>query len=146
MKALLVNPFQVDLVHKKGRIYTRRWTPLDLANTAAVLERDGIDVSIVDANAEHLPPGQVAARARGHDKAFVTSTSLDRWQCPHLNLDPFLQAVSAVRSAVPEVYVMGSHGTVKPREILERSQADAVIRGERNKPFWTFAAARHWPK
>ena len=130
MKALLVNPFQVDLVHKKGRIYTRRWTPLDLANTAAVLERDGIDVSIVDANAEHLPPEQVAARARGHDKAFVTSTSLDRWQCPHLNLDPFLQTVSAVRSAVPEVYVMGSHGTVKPREILERSQADAVIRGE----------------
>ena len=72
----------------------------------------------------------MAARARGYDKAFVTSTSLDRWQCPHLNLDPFLQTVSAVRSAVPEVYVMGSHGTVKPREILERSQADAVIRGE----------------
>ncbi len=40
LRVLLVNPFQVNLVQGKGRIYARRWTPLDLATTAAILERE----------------------------------------------------------------------------------------------------------
>ena len=130
MRVLLINPFQVDLVHKRGRIYNRRWTPLDLANTAAVLEREGIETAIVDANAEQLGPQQVAGRARGFDKVFITSTSLDRWQCPHLDINPFLKTVRAVQQVAPEVYVMGSHGTVKPVEMLEETRARAIIRGE----------------
>ncbi|MBI5085883.1 MAG: radical SAM protein [Acidobacteria bacterium] len=130
LKALLVNPYQVDLVQKKGRIYTRTWTPLDLAYSAAVLEREGVEASILDANAERLSPSEVAARARGFDKVFVTSTSLDRWQCPHLDLVPFLRTVHALNDAVAEVYVMGSHGTVKPAEMLAETGARAVVRGE----------------
>ncbi len=30
----------------------------------------------------------------------------------------------------PELYVLGSHGTVKPEEILAETKADAVVRGE----------------
>lgn len=130
MKAVFVNPFQVDLVQQKGRIYGRTWTPLDLANCAAVLRRDGHDVAIVDANAERLAPDAVGERVRGADKVFVTSTSLDRWQCPHLDLNPFLRAVEAVQRVVPDVYVMGSHGTVKPAEVLALTGATAVVRGE----------------
>jgi radical SAM superfamily enzyme YgiQ (UPF0313 family) len=130
LKVLLVNPYQVDLVQKKGRIYTRVWTPLDLAYSAAVLEREGIEARILDANAERLGPDEVAQRARGFDKVFITSTSLDRWQCPHLDLLPFLRAVHALNEAVPEVYVMGSHGTVKPAEMLEETRARAIVRGE----------------
>ncbi len=130
MRALLVNPFQVDAVHKKGRIYNRTWTPLDLATSAAVLEREGIDAAIVDANAEQIGPAEVAARARGFDKVFITSTSLDRWQCPHLDINPFLKTVAAVRDVAPELYVMGSHGTVKPVEMLKETGARAIIRGE----------------
>ena len=130
MRVLLINPFQVDLVHKRGRIYNRRWTPLDLANTAAVLEREGIETAIVDANAEQLGPQQVAGRARGFDKVFITSTSLDRWQCPHLDINPFLKTVRAVQQVAAEVHVMGSHGTVKPVEMLEETRARAIIRGE----------------
>ncbi len=130
MKAVFVNPFQVDLVQQKGRIYTRTWTPLDLAYCAAVLRRDGHEVDIVDANAERLAPEAVRERVRGADKVFVTSTSLDRWQCPHLDLTPFVRVVEAVRQAAPEVYAMGSHGTVKPVEILALTGATAVVRGE----------------
>lgn len=130
MKVLLVNPYQVDLVQKKGRIYTRVWTPLDLAYSAAVLEREGIETRILDANAERLGPEEVARRARGFDKVFITSTSLDRWQCPHLDLLPFLRTVHALNEAAPEVYVMGSHGTVKPAEMLAETRARAVVRGE----------------
>lgn len=130
MKVLLVNPFQVEYVHKKGRIYNRTWTPLDLAYCSALLERNGIDADILDANAEQIGPDGVAQRSRGYDKVFLTSTSLDRWQCPHLDLNPFLKTVAAVRTIAPEVYVMGSHGTVKPAEMIEETRADAIVRGE----------------
>ncbi len=130
MKTLLVNPCQVDLVQKKGRVYNRRWTPLDLATTAAVLEREEIAADIIDAHAEHLTPAEVAARADGYDKIFVTSTSLDRWQCPHLDLNPFFQSVEALKAKAPEIYVLGTHGTVKPAEMLEETGVTAVVRGE----------------
>ncbi len=130
MKVLLINPSQVDLVNKKGRIYNRIWTPLDLANCGAILEKEGIDVSILDGNAEQLGPAEVAKRATGYEKVFITSTSLDRWQCPFLDINPFLQTVNAVKEVASEVYVAGSHGTVKPEEILEATGARAIIRGE----------------
>ena len=130
MKALLVNPYQESLVQKKGRIYTRRWAPLDLATTAAALERAGVTADVVDANALGLSPEEVAARARGYDKVFLTSTSLDRWQCPHLDIRPFLRTAEALRGVAPELFVMGSHGTVRPAEMLEETRADAVVRGE----------------
>jgi len=130
VKVLLVNPFQVEYVHKKGRIYNRTWTPLDLAYCAAMLETNGIHAEILDANAEQVGPAGVAERACGFDKVFLTSTSLDRWQCPHLDLNPFLKTVHAVRDVAPEVYVMGSHGTVKPAEMLAETRANAIVRGE----------------
>ena len=130
MKVLLVNPFQAHLINKKGRIYNRTWPPLDLTNCAALLEQEGLDVAILDANAEQLGPQEVARRAIGYDKVFITSTSLDRWQCPHLDINPFLEAVHALKAVVPQVYVTGSHGTVKPREMLAQTRARAIIRGE----------------
>ncbi len=130
MKVLLINPSQVDLVNKKGRIYNRIWTPLDLANCGAILEKEGIDVSILDANAEQIGPAEVAKQATGYDKVFITSTSLDRWQCPFLDIDPFLQTVNAVKEVAPEIYIAGSHGTVRPKEMLEATDARAIIRGE----------------
>jgi radical SAM superfamily enzyme YgiQ (UPF0313 family) len=130
MKMLFVNPFQVRLVAKKGRIYNRTWTPLDLAYCAAQTREAGIETAILDANAEQMSPEEVAERARGYDKVFITSTSLDRWQCPNLDLQPFFENVDAIRRVAPEIHVMGSHGTVKPEEILAETQATTVIRGE----------------
>jgi anaerobic magnesium-protoporphyrin IX monomethyl ester cyclase len=130
MKVVLINPGQSGVVNPRGRIYNRVWPPLDLATTAAWLEQDGIEVSIIDANAEQLSPAAVAARVSHADQVFVTSSSLDRWQCPHLDLRPFLETVSAVRPLVPQVFVLGSHGTVRPEALLEMTGATAVVRGE----------------
>lgn len=130
MKVVLVNPGHASMVNSRGRIYNRVWPPLDLATAAACLIEDGVDVSIIDANAERLSPAAVAARARGADQAFVTSSSLDRWQCPTLDLRPFLSTISALRAEVPNVYALGSHGTVRPAEILGMTGVTAVVRGE----------------
>ena len=130
MKIVLVNPFQGPRVSGHGRIYNRVWTPLDLANSAALLRRGGHDVAVIDANAERIGAAETARRAVGFEQAYVTSTSLDRWQCPCLDLRPFCAAASAIRAVVPELYVMGSHGTVRPAEMLEATGARAVVRGE----------------
>lgn len=142
MKTLLVNPCQVDLVQKKGRLYNRRWTPIDLASTAAVLEREGVPTDVIDAHADRLTPAEVAARADGYDKIFVTSTSLDRWQCPHLDLGPFFQSVAALKDKAPEIYVMGSHGTVKPAEMLVETGATAIVRGEPERTVLDLASGK----
>jgi len=130
VRVLLVNPMQEGLVSKRGRIYNRTWPPIDLATTAAVLREHGIEVAVLDANALRLEPRAAAERARGFDQVFITSTSLDRWQCPHLDLEPFLENARALRDVAAELYVMGSHGTVRPSELLELTGARAVLRGE----------------
>ncbi|MFP4081645.1 MAG: B12-binding domain-containing radical SAM protein [Candidatus Aminicenantes bacterium] len=136
MRVLLINPYQVYLVNKAGKIYNRVWPPLALANCAALLEEQGHQVQIMDANALRLFPEEVAQEARNFHKVFISSSSLDRWQCPHVDIKPFLNTVAAVREGNEEVYVLGVHGTVRPEAVLNLTQAKAVIRGE---PEWTVA-------
>jgi radical SAM superfamily enzyme YgiQ (UPF0313 family) len=130
MKILFIIPLQVHIVNKRGKIYNRVWTPLSEANCAALLEKDGHEVVIVDANAERLSAAEVASHASGFDKIFITSSPLDRWQCPVIDLGPFLSYVNKLREVSDELYITGVHGTVRPEEMLTLTSAKAVIRGE----------------
>lgn len=129
---ILINPWQ----YSEKEIISRTWPPLSLANCAALLRERGFDVSIIDANAERLKPIEVAQRVRksGAKKVFITSTSIDRWQCPHIDVRPFVECVKAVkrvcRETGAEFFVMGTHGTVEPERVLDMTKADAVIIGE----------------
>jgi len=55
--------FQFD-----GKIYNRVWPPLALANCAALLEKQGHQVQIIDANALRLFPDKVAQSVISFDK------------------------------------------------------------------------------
>jgi radical SAM superfamily enzyme YgiQ (UPF0313 family) len=128
MKVLLINPSWDGLVSRKGRRFNRAWPPLDLLNCAAILEQDGTTVSLIDARATPVTLESIRDAAAEQDLVFVTSSPIDRWQCPNLDLAPFL----AVTAHVPpeRLHVMGSHGTVAPEELLTLTGARAVIRGE----------------
>jgi anaerobic magnesium-protoporphyrin IX monomethyl ester cyclase len=128
MKVLLVNPSWDGLVSKRGRRFNRAWPPLDLLNCAAMLEQDGASVSLIDARAAAIPLDTIHHTAANHDLVFVTSSPIDRWQCPNLDLAPFLAATAQVDPK--QLHVMGSHGTVAPEELLTMTGARAVIRGE----------------
>jgi len=130
MRVLIVNPLQMHLINSKGKIYNRVWLPLSEANCAALLENEGHEVVIVDANAERINAEEVARHAVGFDKIFITSSTIDRWQCPVIDLGPFLSYVNAIREVNDEVYITGAHGTVRPEEMLSLTGAKAVIRGE----------------
>lgn len=131
-KIALVNPcldYPV-LKTKKYSTYNKIWPPLSLAYSAALLEKEGFEVEIVDANAERLGPEEVAERTGGCEKVFVTTSTLDRWQCPHLDLKPFLKLVRELKKWKRDVYLTGVHGTVRPKEMLNMTKVSAIVMGE----------------
>lgn len=129
----LVNPsFSYPRIKKRSPIYNRIWPPLCLANSAAILENNGFDVQIIDANAEDVSPEKIADRIRNSNKVFVTSSTIDRWQCPHLNVHPVIEVIRKIKEKNPRsnVYLLGAHGTIRPKEMLDLTDVNAVIRQE----------------
>jgi anaerobic magnesium-protoporphyrin IX monomethyl ester cyclase len=86
MRVLLVNsPHSED--GEKVRRFSRPWPPLDLLNCAALLRRDGHDVSLLDYCADVVSVAALDEAATAADRIFITTTPLDRWQCPTLDTD-----------------------------------------------------------
>ncbi|TAN59453.1 radical SAM protein [bacterium] len=130
MKILLVNPCLPYPYSKGEYTYNRIWPPLCLANCAALLEKEGHKVKIFDAHARRTAAEKIVNYIGGYDKIFITSSPLDRWQCPNINISPFLETVRRIGDAHEEVYIMGYHGTAESEKILRLTKAKAVIRGE----------------
>jgi len=66
---------------------------------------------------------------------MVTSSALDRWQCPTLELALLVAVMRRLRGETPKLYLLGFHGTVHPEAMLELTGADAVVAGSR-RPRW----------
>jgi len=130
MDILLIKPYWPYPYSKRDSTYNRIWPPLSLLNCAGLLEKNGFTVKILDAHAERINPEKISNYIGRFDKVFITSSSLDRWQCPSIDIVPFLRAVEHIREVTNEVYVMGYHGTVEPGKILNLTKAKAVIREE----------------
>lgn len=128
MKVLLINPSWEGVFSARGNRFNRPWPPLDLLNCAALLEKEGIEVRLIDARANPIHIEQVARIAEGVDKCFVTSSPIDRWQCPNIDLTPFFKLIQVLPKE--ELYIMGTHGAVRPDEMLDQTHAKAIIRGE----------------
>ncbi len=130
MKILLCKPYWPYPYGENEHTYNRIWPPLCLANYAALLEREGHEVRILDAHALRIKPHDIKPYLEGFDKIFITSSTLDRWQCPNLDTSTFFETVRQIKESTDEVYVLGYHGTVAPEDVLTQTQAKAVIRGE----------------
>lgn len=92
-KILLIKPCWHYPITKCESTYNRIWPPLSLATCASLLEKEGYNVDILDAHAERIAPSQIGKYLNNCSKIFITSSSLDRWQCPNLVLTPFLAPV-----------------------------------------------------
>jgi len=130
-RVLLVNP---AYEYRQRRVWrhTRAWQPIDLAVAGAMLEKDGFSVRILDLNVVSTPARDAIRGAKGFETIFVTSGSLDRWQCPHLDIQSFIDAFSQLKEDNPsaKMYILGPHVTMRTKEMLETTKADAAIIGE----------------
>ncbi|MCX6818905.1 MAG: radical SAM protein [Candidatus Aenigmarchaeota archaeon] len=128
-KIMLISPYMEDS-SENIPIYNRIWPPLDLANCAALLEENGFIAEILDANAERLSNKDICKKAKEFNKIFITTSTIDRWQCPHLNLTPVLKLIKEMRKNKIAFHIIGTHGSVRPKEILKLTGTRSVLRGE----------------
>jgi len=138
VKVLLINPAFGPRVSLSR--YNRPWPPLDLLNCAALLEGEGHSVSLLDLRARPRPPALVAVEGQKADLILLTTSPLDRWQCPNLELAP----VRAAAKALPRerTFLGGVQGTLFPQEILELTGVRGVIRGEPEETLLDLASGR----
>jgi len=134
MKVLLLNaPWKTETgfgVRSNSRwAHTRKDKvlpfPVYLAYTAAILEKQGFDVKIIDAVASDLTVEEVAQRAEGFDIVFIETTT------PSIDYD--LQCAESIKKSNPKIVVslIGPHASVFNTKIMEDHDfIDYVIIGE----------------
>jgi radical SAM superfamily enzyme YgiQ (UPF0313 family) len=102
------------------------YPPLDLLYVAAILERAGHAVRVLDAEATGGTPDDVLAWAGNPAPALVGLTT----SSATLELD--LALADRIKQRLPDavVFVTGSQGSKVPDMALHASRVDAVVRGE----------------
>ena len=101
------------------------YPPIELAHVAGVLEAEGHEVSIVDADAMGLGPDGALERVRSLEPGFVCMDSSST------SLDQDLALAGRIRAALEvPVGILGSQVTFTPGEIFDGDHVDAVVRGE----------------
>jgi radical SAM superfamily enzyme YgiQ (UPF0313 family) len=127
LKVVLVNP-------ARGDEYPQ--PPMGLALLAAVLEREGYEAAIVDANALDLSPEEVISRADGADVVGLTAMTP--------SIDQAVTVARALKRASPQrpVILGGAHVTLLPEETLAgAAEIDYLVRGEGEEALLTLLEA-----
>ncbi len=132
-RILLINPaFQQGI---RAIAQTTVGPPLGLAYIAAVLEREGYDVDILDANALNLDMKEIRDRAGEYAPDFIGFTATTP------TVDLVHDAASSVKEVLPGVKALagGAHVTCLPGETLDRYPAfDYLFLGEAEKTIVDF--------
>lgn len=140
MNVLLINP---PWVVRNGKNLWRSvasvMPPLGLAWLAAVLERDGHRVQILDAHADRLFVDQVPGWVREHgpfELAGITATTP--------LIDNALEIARLLKAGWPQARIVlgGVHPTVLPEEVLSDPAVDLVVRGEGENTLREIAAEK----
>jgi len=141
MKFLLINPRWQGLVGR-DRLFNRPWPPLSLLNCAAILERAGYKVRVIDARANKIRKEDLKNCSSWADFVLMTSSPMDRWQCPNLDLEPLLSYAEGLPKE--KLILCGVHGTIYPERIYKLTKADFIIRGEPESAILDFIDKRKW--
>ena len=110
---------------KISRVKADILPPLNLTYSAALLEENGFDVSIIDSPALELKTKEVLRMA----EAYVPDLTIINVTCVSnsYDLDFSLKLKKAINTTVA---VTGPHLTLKPEIALQNKNIDLVIRGE----------------
>ena len=116
MKVALVNPAQVTRYPQ---------TPMGLALIAAVLEKEGHQVTVVDANVLRLQPEEVVYRVTDADVVGLTAMT------PTVNTAASIAHYIKQTNPNSTVILGGAHAILLPEETLATiPEVDVIVRGE----------------
>ena len=116
MRTVLINPIQYSAYPQP---------PMRLALIAAVLEKAGHRVSLLDANAWRIEPGEVPSRLADVDVILLTAMT------PTINSTA--EIARSIRKVHPDLPIVlgGAHATLMPAEtLLAVPEIDIIVRGE----------------
>ena len=126
MDILLVNPPYTEHVYTKVKKAVCFQPPLGLAYIAAMLERDGIDVNILDANAELLSMQETVNRL------VQAQTNLVGITATTVVMPQVYQLCEEIKQKSDKMIILGGpHVTFMPeRSLKECKSVDVIVRGE----------------
>jgi len=142
MNIVLINPGWDGKISRKGQRFNRAWPPLSLLICASLLEKAGIRVKIVDGRVDRKWREKSARLARESDWIGLTSSPLDRWQCPNLEAEYFVELAKSLPSE--KLLIMGAHGSLFPGAMLRQTGARAVIIGEPEETLLSLVTRNDW--
>lgn len=131
MKIFILNPF---LFTGKLNKLSRKRQPLAEAYIASMLRQEH-EIKLLDANVLHLGLEDTIEEIKkfNPDILILTSTPVDRWEVPshaHIKLLVSNMIRTIEETKVPVTILTGSHGSVRPDWILERSNVNYIVRKE----------------
>jgi anaerobic magnesium-protoporphyrin IX monomethyl ester cyclase len=126
-RILLVNAPHDD-ESEEIRRFSRPWPPLDLLNCAAILRQHGHEIELLDYRSHPIDSAARDRASAAADRILVTTTPLDRWQCPTLNTSALFRFIRGFPSE--KTFISGTHGTMRPEWMLKETGAAGVVLGE----------------
>jgi radical SAM superfamily enzyme YgiQ (UPF0313 family) len=129
-RVVLTRPSWRALTSRHENSYNRAWPPLSSLYVATALKERGIDVRLLDLEAGGQETRRALAEVGPGDLVFLSTCDVDRWQCPNVEMEPIDRLAAAVRATGAAFFVTGTHGTVAPERMLERTGARGVVMGE----------------
>ncbi len=124
MKIAIINPPAPEGDLLQGRFRQ----PLGLAWITSILRNKKIDVELIDMNALRLKETPII---EGVTHLIVTSSPIDRWETPYLNLENVFKIIKEYKKAGVTTILTGPHGTLTPDKIFKGCQEiDIIIKGE----------------
>ena len=138
--AALINPFWEK---RGGNIWLKVsgcLPPIGIGYLAAALERDGFQITIIDANAEEMANAEVVERLVRYSPRVVGISSTS------VNIQRVLKLAREVKEHLPQSLVVlgGIHPTVDPDYVLAAPGVDLVFRGEAEKHFSRLLQGEAW--
>ncbi|MBI3305390.1 radical SAM protein [Candidatus Parcubacteria bacterium] len=127
MRILVLNP--AIYAGKTNIMTVRDRQPLDMAYIAALLRADH-EVRLLDANIFGYDVDRTLEEIEAFrpDAFVLTSTPVNRWECPNSHIDSVYELIN--RARIENTILTGSHGSVTPEWMLRKCNVKYVVRGE----------------
>ncbi|MDO8602520.1 MAG: radical SAM protein [Candidatus Omnitrophota bacterium] len=127
MKVILVNPCSTHVQDSsRYRSFVLPLLPLGVAYIAAVLERNGIEVKIIDQHADKIDDELLI------QKILAESPQAVGFSCLTLVMDKVINIIRKIRALRKDIkIILGNiHPTVFADELLKENIGDVIVRGE----------------